>query len=112
MTQMSPCNSLLSDRELATTLAALRHWQRAVPEKDARSYSPLHFKSVQPLLKLEIDALCEKLNRNDTRPVNAALHRIRAILWRSADRWDADKQWNSETIEDVAGVLIELGLKP
>ena len=64
MSRSSPCrSSLLSERELATVLATLRHWQRAVPEKDAQAYSPLHFASVRPLTAAEIDALCDKLNR-------------------------------------------------
>jgi len=112
MTQ-SQCGSFFTDRELATTLAALRHWQRAVPEKDAHAYSPLHFRSVRPLSNREIDAFCEKLNCNDdANPFRDAIHQIRAILWMSADRWDANKQWDSETLEYVAGVLEDLGLKP
>jgi len=63
MSRYSPCReSRLTDRELATVLAALRHWQRAVPEKDAHAYSPLHFVSCRPLSHSEIDGLCEKLN--------------------------------------------------
>jgi len=63
MSRSSPCrSSLVTERELATLLAALRFWQRAVPEKDAKAYSPLHFQSCQPLAHAEIDALCEKLN--------------------------------------------------
>ena len=63
MSRSSPCrSSLLSERELATVLAALRFWQRAVPEKDAKAYSPLHFASCRPLSNSEIDWLCERLN--------------------------------------------------
>jgi len=55
---------VLSARELATILAALRFWQRAVPEKDAAAYSPLHFESCRPLSSAQIDELCVKLNHS------------------------------------------------
>src|SRR4051794_35148629 len=41
-----------------------------------------------------------------------AIAQIRSILWKSVDRWDPDKSWNSETLEYVAGVLEDLGLRP
>ena len=39
---------------------------------------------------------------------------IREILWfdNREDRWNSDLEWNSETIEYVAGVLEDAGLKP
>lgn len=52
----------LSVRELATVLAALRFWQRAVPERSAKAYSPEHFEDVQPLSHSEIDTVCDRLN--------------------------------------------------
>jgi len=94
MSRSSPCREQrLTERELATVLAALRHWQRAVPEKDAQSYSPLHFKAVQPLSHREIDSLCERLNTgNTTDPFRDAIDQIRSILWRTVDQWAADKE--------------------
>lgn len=41
-----------------------------------------------------------------------AIDQIRSILWKTVDRWDPDKSWNSETLEYVAGVLEDLGLRP
>ena len=109
----SPSLCLLSSRELATVLAALRHWQRAVPEKDAHAYFPMHFESDSPLSNVEIDGLCEKLNRGmKSVPFQDAIQRIRAILWSSGDQWDPRKSWDSETLEFVAEVLENLGLKP
>lgn len=55
----------LSDRDLATVLAAPRHWQRCVPEPKARESSPLHFESAERLTHAEVDALCERLNFSD-----------------------------------------------
>jgi hypothetical protein len=56
---------MLSDRELATVLAALRYWQREV-EEDAEMRDGLeghgHFTEEKPLTVAEIDALCERLN--------------------------------------------------
>jgi hypothetical protein len=37
---------------------------------------------------------------------------IQSILWRHGDRWDPDKAWDAETIEYVAGVLEDAGLRP
>ncbi len=54
----------LSDRELATVLAALRYWQRQSSKAvDAALLSPDHFEeSCTPLTDREIDGLCERLN--------------------------------------------------
>ena len=113
MTTIPPSLCLLSSRELATVLAALRHWQRAVPENDARAYQPTHFRSDSPLSNVEIDGLCEKLIcglKSD--PFHDAIQRIREILWSSGDQWDPRKTWDSETLEFVAEVVENLGLKP
>jgi hypothetical protein len=52
-----------SERELATVLAALRHWQRELSEGDDVSISPEHFTDrVTPLTIAEVDELCQYLN--------------------------------------------------
>jgi hypothetical protein len=61
----------LSERELATTLAALRFWQRAM-ERDGGERSEVqrewayqampHFEDVGALDAEEINELCERLN--------------------------------------------------
>ena len=54
----------LSDRELATVLAALRYWQSKLDEHLA----PVdldHFAEVDPLTSGEIDDLCERLNTRE-----------------------------------------------
>lgn len=54
----------LTDRELATVLAALRYWQI---DLDANNGVPIceHFEDVTPLTVDEIDELCERLNCDD-----------------------------------------------
>jgi hypothetical protein len=54
----------LSERELATVLAALRYWQQDLNENQEDSpISPVHFDIViTPLTVEEIDELCERLN--------------------------------------------------
>jgi hypothetical protein len=42
----------------------------------------------------------------------AMVNGIQAILWRNGDEWDADKAWDAETVEHVAGVLEHAGLRP
>lgn len=39
---------------------------------------------------------------------------IQRILWydNREDKWDPDCEWNSETIEYVAGTMEDAGLKP
>ena len=113
MTRTSPSVYLLSHRELAIVLASLRLWQRAVPENNALDYSPLHFEADPPLSNAEIDRLCEKLNDGSkSDPFHDAIQQIRAILWSSGDGWDPKKSWDSETLDYVADVLENLGLKP
>jgi len=54
---------MLAPRELATVLAALRHWQQAslVPGNSLAESFP-QFDGLTPLTASEIDALCECLN--------------------------------------------------
>jgi len=57
---------LLSDEELATTLAALRYWQNDLGHNEAHG-EPLidgegHFAEHKPLTVEQIDGLCERLN--------------------------------------------------
>lgn len=43
----------------------------------------------------------------------SAIESIRAILWQEADgHWNPNKEWDEETLEYVAGVLVDLGLQP
>lgn len=60
----------LNDRELATVLAALRHWQDDIPEGDREGFD--HFdEKLTPLNDDEIDKLCEALNSDDDNVVVA-----------------------------------------
>lgn len=54
----------ITDRELATVLAALRYWQLDLTELETDGpISELHFDSGNtPLTTDEIDELCERLN--------------------------------------------------
>jgi hypothetical protein len=54
----------LTNRELATVLAALRYWQKDLAEdEDEGPISPDHFDDqITPLSVEEIDAPCERLN--------------------------------------------------
>ena len=57
----------LSDRELATVLAALRYWQQDLADNEEEG--PIcqeHFEEVTPLSVAEIDELCERLNCGST----------------------------------------------
>lgn len=65
---------LLSTRETATMLAALRLWQRRVvepasassqPDKAIASAAPDYFTEHAPLETAQIDALCERLNQDE-----------------------------------------------
>jgi hypothetical protein len=50
-----------TDRDLATILAALRHWQATVND-DERNAFPHFAEDIEPLSDEEIDALCELMN--------------------------------------------------
>jgi len=54
----------LTDRELATVLAALRYWQHDLAQNEEEGpISPDHFdKVIAPLTVEEIDGLCERIN--------------------------------------------------
>lgn len=50
-----------TDREIATILAALRHWQATVNDAE-RDVFPHFYEDIEPLSDEEIDALCELMN--------------------------------------------------
>jgi hypothetical protein len=52
----------LTDREVATLLAALRNWQTDSLNEDLAEAFSGHFEDYDPLDDFEIDALCERLN--------------------------------------------------
>jgi hypothetical protein len=70
----------LTDRELATVLAALRHWQRTVPAKGKQPADGgyPHFDEHNPLSADEIDDLCQRLNFGDV-PVSGCSEVLREV---------------------------------
>jgi hypothetical protein len=52
----------LTDRELATVLAALRHWQQHLLNYPRAAAAMEHFTEERPLTATQIDRLCERLN--------------------------------------------------
>lgn len=52
----------LTDRELATVLAALRYWQQDLAAHDDEGHIREYFNTVTPLSVEEIDNLRERLN--------------------------------------------------
>lgn len=60
-------NIRLSDRELATVLAALRHWQQHLADNENEVPVADHFDArTTPLTVAEIDELCERINCGPT----------------------------------------------
>lgn len=60
----------LTPKELATILAALRHWQATViADANLRIVKEehLHFTDIDPMNDVEVDDLCERLNTKPTR---------------------------------------------
>jgi hypothetical protein len=57
---------MLTSRELATVLAALRHWQQQLA-REGRAFADgfPHFVDEEPLSVAEIDTLCDRLNDID-----------------------------------------------
>jgi hypothetical protein len=53
---------VLTSRELATVLAALRYWQRDLESADEIIDDGEHFADQLPLTTIEIGDLCERLN--------------------------------------------------
>ncbi len=59
----------LTDRELATILAALRYWQDEMsPHASADAYPEYFAGGIEPLTPEEIDDLCCRLNHPGERP--------------------------------------------
>lgn len=52
----------MNTRQTATVLAALRHYQKTVPQNDRHGYYNEHYQEVTPLSDSEIDELCEEIN--------------------------------------------------
>jgi hypothetical protein len=64
----------LTDRELATVLAALRHWQEDQKDfdppldQDPAPWLGMYFAEHEPLTSRQVDALCERLNTSASEP--------------------------------------------
>lgn len=56
------CHAVMTSHELATVLAALRHWQKQTAAQPGLPPAYPHFDTHQPLTAAEIDRLCERLN--------------------------------------------------
>lgn len=56
---------MLTEQELATVLAALRHWQQTLRREHGRVATWPHFDEHEPLGLQEIDELCERLNGSE-----------------------------------------------
>lgn len=68
---------MLSEKELATILAALRFFQANFNDlAEMREEMPLHFENVAPLNHNQIDELCERLNIADYLIINAGSDRL------------------------------------
>ena len=66
---------MLTSRELATTLAALRHWQQQLQRMGVAFADGLpHFTDETPLSVDEIDTLCDRLNESFPAATSAAAH--------------------------------------
>lgn len=65
----------ITERELATVLAALRYWQQDLVINQDGPVSPDHFDDeITPLTGEEIDELCERLNYETTGPPRRRTH--------------------------------------
>ncbi len=57
-----------------------------------------------------------EVSKLELRDLREAMQQIRDILWMDLigdeDAYNPDKEWDSGTIEDVASVLENLGLRP
>jgi hypothetical protein len=40
------------------------------------------------------------------------LESVQAVLWLDGESWNGDKKWNSETIDEVARIMANFGLRP
>lgn len=72
--------STLNSRELATVLAALRHWQDRTPAFEPVDSIATDAGRFAQLNRAEIDALCERLNCEDDDPRLAAYSRLHDML--------------------------------
>jgi hypothetical protein len=106
----------VNDRELATVLAALRHWQRLLANLSAVNELP-HFDTWTPLNDDEVDELCERLNieQAQTKPLAPLnLTAARSNTWAQrglqavADIMSG-KEWNADTLDAVAKVVRDAG---
>lgn len=52
----------ITDRQLATTLAALRYWQQDLDQNPDGPIDDEHFQEHSPLTSAEIDSLVDELN--------------------------------------------------
>ena len=88
-------SQILSPRELATVLAALRYWQNdlgSATDDPIEEFTGQHFADQSPLTAPEIDTLCDRLNAPDTerRPPSGKMPAHDDI---EADQCDGCHEW-------------------
>jgi hypothetical protein len=97
----------LTTRELATVVAALRHWQRSL-QKAGLSPITEHFAEVTPLGVAEIDQLCERLNIPSENPLAfGAENPLKIKRWLRAGEFDVDSDRTVQDIYERAGELLD-----
>jgi len=114
---------ILQPRELATVLAALRHWQATVVKDSIEpAYQYPHFGEEKPLLAAEIDPLCDYLNEaTETCPcegtgfftcgvpgILASVENGKVVPGTTVERCDACGRFESD--EAARQKLVEIGL--
>ena len=130
--------NLLSARELATVLAALRCFQKSLAQgKDAALRALPHFTECEPLSATDIDLLCERLNcgsdalcpDDSTVPIVCAGELSREALVEivsgsqmrlyldmdgaGREFWNPGKAWNCcDACQDIQDLLRRHGLVP
>ena len=105
-----------NSRELATILAALRHWQKELDGHEhptyAESIDPDHFAEDMPLDSSEINALCERLNSDRGRiALVTLLNSVEADLMGYLELLDLDTQADhpaAQTVRELHAALKQI----
>lgn len=98
----------LSDKELATVLAALRYWQQDLANAQGDDEGPIspHFEDVEPLSAGEIDDLCERLNVPSQGLATDQLLRLIEL----AEQYVDGEEMSEHKYGEAVSLLIEVSL--
>ena len=101
-----------SDRPIIAILRALPGWTPCASLHRDREASPATPEGSATNLPTSEEPTMKRAQELSREQLVAVIDTLQGVLWNEGGSWNADKTWDAETIESVAAVLEDAGLRP